>query len=372
MTDRGGPITTSGRSDAPRGSRQDGAASAWTGNESLTLLLSFEPRREWAPGGPALDWVQPRGHGVRPSTGHERCSATSVRSLAYRPVQLGILLTAALVACHSSPAAPTPAAAAGGGGGASTAPQFRVVTWNLHHGYTADNRHVNQEQIAFLASLRPDVVALQELAEWDNDMPTIYRDGLRSATGVTWAWRYEADLPAAPKSKRDGSSVGSRLNVVSQDVVRLDDPSAPNDNNRNRSGIRFSIDFSGTRVDVATTHLDFSDASDRRSQLDRLQAWLAAGSAARIVAGDFNAEPGDTATWPGWQAEYADAWLSSGNPQRGSPGYTMPLRSVTGRPGRIDYQWFRGGVTPVHVEVVQTDLSDHYALVVDYAVTRGK
>jgi len=166
-------------------------------------------------------------------------------------------------------------------------------------------------------------------------------------------------------SRRDGNVLGCALPVTAQDVQRLGDPSAPDDNNRNRSVIRFALALGGTRVDVATTHLDYLDPADRRSQVDRMQAFLSAGAASRIVAGDFNAEPDDGMTWSGWRTAYADAWLSLANPLAATPGFTMPLRSTTGRPGRIDYQWFVNA-QPMHVEIVQTSLSDHYALVVDW------
>jgi endonuclease/exonuclease/phosphatase family metal-dependent hydrolase len=268
----------------------------------------------------------------------------------------------------NAPVAPSSAAP---GVPATTSPsalRLRIVTWNVQHGYTPDKQHVNQQQISFLAGLKPDVVALQEMAEWDNDMPTIYRQGLQAMTGKSWSWRYEADLPHADVSRRDGNVLGTTLPVSAQDVLRLDDPSAPNDNNRNRSVIRFSISQGGVRVDVATTHLDYIDPANRRSQVDRMQAFLDRGVASRIVAGDFNAEPADATTWSGWRSEYADAWLSPANSQSGASGFTMPLRSTTGRPGRIDYQWF-ANAQPTHVEVVQTQLSDHYALVVDWTVT---
>jgi endonuclease/exonuclease/phosphatase family metal-dependent hydrolase len=276
------------------------------------------------------------------------------------------VLGCALLACGHGPTSPSAAAPVPG----ATAPSFnfRVVTWNVQHGYTPDKRHVNQEQIAFLAGLKPDIVALQEIAEWDNDMPTMYRQGLESMTGRRWTWRYEADLPKAPASRRDGNVLGSALDVAGQDVQRLDDPSAPDDNNRNRSVVRFSIVQGGVRVDVATTHLDYIDAVNRRSQVDRMQAFLDRGTASRIVAGDFNTEPADAATWNGWRTEYSDAWLSPANAESGAPGFTMPLRSTTGRPGRIDYQWF-ANAQPTRVELVQTSLSDHYALVVDWTVT---
>ncbi len=276
------------------------------------------------------------------------------------------VVLAAWLACggHRSPSAPS-VGEAGGAGGSTL--RLRVVTWNVQHGYTADKRHVNKEQIAFLAGLQPDVVALQEMAEWDNDMPAMYRQGLESMTGRSWSWRYEADLPRAAASRRDGNVLGVALPVTGQDVLRLDDPAAPDDNNRNRSGIRFSVSSGGLKVDLVTTHLDYIDAANRRSQVDRLQSWLAGGAPNRIVAGDFNAEPDDAMTWSGWRTEYADAWLSAANSLRDASGFTMPHRSTTGRPGRIDYQWLKG-VQVARVELAETPLSDHHALVVDYVV----
>ena len=279
------------------------------------------------------------------------------------------VLACAFLACggHDSPTAPG-SAAAGGSSAAPASIRIRVVTWNVQHGYTPDKRHVNQEQIAFLAGLKPDIVALQEMAEWDNDMPAMYHQGLESMTGRRWTWRYESDLPRAPINRRDGNVLGSALGVTAQEVQRLDDPSTPDDNNRNRSVIRFSISQGGVRLDVATTHLDYLDTANRRSQVDRMQSFLGRGVPSRIVAADFNAEPADAATWSGWSAEYSDAWRSPANPAGASPGFTMPVRSTTGRPGRVDYQWF-AGAEPARVEMVETGLSDHYALVVDWVVT---
>jgi endonuclease/exonuclease/phosphatase family metal-dependent hydrolase len=290
-----------------------------------------------------------------------------VKVASLRPRHRCAVVVAAAVIAVACGARDSPATPSGTAGAAPV--RIRVVSWNVQHGYSADKRHVNQEQLAFISSLRPDVVALQELAEWDNDMPAMYRQGIESMTGRSWNWRYEADLPHAPTSRRDGSALGTSLPVSAQQVLRLDDPSAPDDNNRNRSVIRFTVSTGGTVVDLATTHLDYLDAANRRSQVDRMQAWLAGGAAARIVAGDFNAEPGDATTWASWRGEYSDAWLSPGNPLAGAPGITMPLRSTTGLPGRIDYVWLHG-VQVSSIQVIQTDLSDHYALVADLTISR--
>ena len=62
-----------------------------------------------------------------------------------------------------------------------------------------------------VASLQPDVVAFQELAEWDNDMPGLYAEGLTKRTGHPWTMHYETGVPDAPRSQRQGSGIATWL-----------------------------------------------------------------------------------------------------------------------------------------------------------------
>ena len=272
----------------------------------------------------------------------------------------------ALFACGgSSPTAATPAAA----GEATQAVSLRVVTWNVQHGYTPSRQHVNQQQIEFIASLAPDVVALQEVAEWDNDMPGVYREGLQARTGRPWTMLYQATLPSAGKARREGPAIATWLPVSARAPLAMPDTGAPDDLNRNRAAARLSVTVAGQTVHVATTQLDYLDAANRRGPLDRVQRWMSEVGPRVVVAGDFTAEPDDQVTWSSWSGEYQDAWRSDTNPLRSQPGWTKMQRSTTGRPGRIDYAWYRG-LQPTSVRLVETDLSDHYALVVDFEVRR--
>ena len=243
------------------------------------------------------------------------------------------------------------------------------MTWNVQHGYTPSRQHVNQQQIELLAGLNPDVVALQEIAEWDNDMPALYREGLQARTGRAWTLLYQATLPGAATSRREGPAIATSLPVTARGPLMLSDPGAGDDLNRNRAAVRLSLTVGGQPVHLATTQLDFQDAGNRRAQLDRVQRWMSEVGPRTVVAGDFNAEPDDEATWSAWRSEYTDAWLAGLNPLRLQPGYTKMLRSTTGRPGRIDYVWYRG-LQASSVRLVETDLSDHHALVVEFVVQR--
>ncbi len=246
--------------------------------------------------------------------------------------------------------------------------RLRVVNWNTHQGYSVDQRHVQAAQMDLMASLMPDVIAWQELAEWDNNMPAIYKAGMEQRTGRTWTAVYARHVESSPLSAAQGSGLMTWLPVDAQEVLRLDYPADRTDTVKNRAAIRFQITINGVPVHIATTHLDHLDAANRRSQLDRLQAWLQNRGPARIVAGDFNAEPGDATTWTAWRRQYGDVWDRLVGPSTSDNGWTMELRSTTKGPGRIDYQW-SAGVEPLAVNVIKTRLSDHHAVLADYRIS---
>jgi endonuclease/exonuclease/phosphatase family metal-dependent hydrolase len=274
-----------------------------------------------------------------------------------------VLLCAAMLACgHSSsrgPASPDVVETF----------RLRVLTWNVHHGYSSAKKHVNRAQLDLVASLSPDVVAFQELAEWDNDMPALYRDGLTSRTGRPWTMHYEADIPHAPRNRRQGSALATWLPIEDERITHVGDRGAPDDQVRNRTTVLLRVRVAGEAVAVATTHLDHLDTANRRVQLDQVQAFLSGAGRFRIVAGDFNADPDDLQTFGTWQREYRDAWMSSVNTLSGSPGYTVALRTQTKRPGRVDYQWY-AGLEPLRVQLVETDLSDHHGVLVEWGAPR--
>jgi endonuclease/exonuclease/phosphatase family metal-dependent hydrolase len=241
--------------------------------------------------------------------------------------------------------------------------RLRVVSWNVHQGYSVDQKHVQGAQMDLIASLMPDVIAWQELAEWDNNMPAIYEAGIEKRTGKAWTTLYARHVETSPISAAQGSALMTWLPVDAQEVLRLDYPANPTDSVKNRAAIRFQITVNDVPVHLVTTHLDHLDPTNRRSQLDRVQSWLGMLGPSRIVTGDFNADPTDPTTWADWRSGYTDVWplLTS------DKGWTMDLRSVTKQPGRIDYQW-HAGVEPVAISVIKTTLSDHHAVLADYRI----
>jgi endonuclease/exonuclease/phosphatase (EEP) superfamily protein YafD len=104
--------------------------------------------------------------------------------------------------------------------------------------------------------------------------------------------------------------------------------------------------------------------------MNELLTWLASYGPNQLVGGDFNAEPDEVALWTNWLTSRRDVWAQV-TAATGEPGFTKDKRTVTGKPGRIDYQF--APADPAHVGVqqsgvVHTVLSDHHALVVDYVI----
>ncbi len=245
--------------------------------------------------------------------------------------------------------------------------RLRVVTWNVKQGYNLiDNRNDYNLQIDMMAGLNPDVICLQEVSLADADMPTLVLNGLSARTGRTWRGQYQRQNTATtPTTNNIGSMILTWLPIdaISSTLFTagLSQPFP---------AVRLQITVNSTPVHISTTHLYAWDAAVRVAQLSQLQAWLATQGARRVVTGDFNAFPLESALWNGgWSTEYTDAWETATGwiQPTNDGGFTFDRRTATQNPERIDYHWTRG-MTVSEMFVVKTRRSDHHAVVVDYKV----
>lgn len=245
--------------------------------------------------------------------------------------------------------------------------RLKLVTWNIQGGHDASSLYAIDSQVALLADINADVIGLHELS--GSDQAAQYKSKLEAATGITWhaVW---APIPSTVYS--GGNLVLSRLPIISSSIKELD--AAPNDSSwggAKRSAARVELDVNSRRVNVFFTHLD-TDFNIRSAQLKMLLDWVKTFSAPRLVGGDFNMMPeeGDYATMTG---QFDDAWHTLVERFQGAPGpdkgYTKNVRGIApyvGQPGRIDY-WFheRGSstVVPTEIAVLETQRSDHHAVV---------
>ncbi len=187
--------------------------------------------------------------------------------------------------------------------------------------------------LADMAALQPDVMGLQECVFVMHQDRVIGAAGEGRYTAVRgWAGRPEY-----------GNSLLVREPLVAHDVARLE-------LGRNRSAHRAVVTLTGgATVLVAVTHLHHVPADDnvRLEQANALVDWLAGAPAAdaRIVMGDFNADPGEPTYGRLVEAGYVSAHQAANGrePDVTWPsGLQAPMIDTDGDPGCLDYIWVGG------------------------------
>ena len=250
--------------------------------------------------------------------------------------------------------------------------RLRVITWNVQFGYSRTAKHVFNTQIDLLASLNADVIVLQEVALWDNDMPAIFEQGLESRTGKAWTGHFVQFVANGPKTNSQGNMILSWLpldQLSAKVACAVADDQRKAAENSCTSFVNFAVTVNSVPLAITGVHLNFASVEYRQYQLQQLMAYLDTFGPDRIVAGDFNMDPHE-ALWPQWTPAYADVWpaVAAGT---GDQGFTKDQRTLTKLPGRIDYHFIPQGSTRIGVQtfsVMKTMLSDHHLVVGDYII----
>jgi endonuclease/exonuclease/phosphatase family metal-dependent hydrolase len=186
-----------------------------------------------------------------------------------------------------------------------------------------------------MAALQPDVMGLQECVY------PLQQDRVIGAAGeghysIVRGWSGRPEY---------GNSLLVRRPLAPRDVERID-------LGHNREAHRAVVALpSGAKVLVAVTHLHHVPADEdvRLEQAGALVDWLAGGPAtdARVVVGDFNAEPIERAYARMVEGGYVSAHqLANGRePDVTWPsGLQAPMIDDDGEPGCLDYVWVSGAV----------------------------
>lgn len=230
--------------------------------------------------------------------------------------------------------------------------RLRVVTWNIHKGIGGvDRRYRLERTAAVLASLRPDIALLQEVAE---DMPRCGRDNQLEALSEALEMRHVA-FGAEHRFREGGygNAVLSRFPLT--DSTRIDLTIGK----RKQRGLvktraHAKLEHGTRSVLVFNLHLGLS-GSERGIQLER---FLDCHPFAHIhhdtpmlVGGDFND------VWASLGQRFLEpiGFVRACTPQATFPA-ALPLRPLDGI-------WIRGGLSVVNAHVVKTGLarsaSDH-------------
>jgi endonuclease/exonuclease/phosphatase family metal-dependent hydrolase len=186
-----------------------------------------------------------------------------------------------------------------------------------------------------MAALQPDLMGLQECV-YPMQQDRVIAAAGEGHYGIHRGWAGRPEY---------GNSLLVRQPLEATDVTRID-------LGRNRAAHRAVVELpGGATVLIAVTHLHHVPADEdvRLEQARLLVDWLAGApeSDARIVMGDFNAEPVEPAYRRMTEAGYASAHLvvNGREPAVTWPsGLQAPMIDTDGSPGCLDYIWVSGVV----------------------------
>ncbi|HEU4565014.1 MAG TPA: endonuclease/exonuclease/phosphatase family protein [Gemmatimonadaceae bacterium] len=264
-----------------------------------------------------------------------------------------LLLAFALAACSSAPAA-RPA-----GGAPAPRGAMRVLTYNIHAGTDA----AGADNIARVADLvraeGADIVLLQEVDRLTTRSGRVDQIGeLARRTGLHAAFGRTLDYQGGEY----GIAVLSRWPIVRDTLVHL--PITPPQQRAGgsyepRGALHVVIARGGDTLHVVNTHLDASRDDHYRRQeaaaLAGILGGIARGGGTVIAGGDLNSTP-DAAILPIiGGAGVRDAWAGCGD----GDGFSFPASAPV---RRIDYLLLPGGMRCVRARVLDSEASDHRAV----------
>jgi len=242
---------------------------------------------------------------------------------------------------------------------------MRVVTLNLR---SDANRWIARYPLVIdiLHALNADVIALQEV-RLNIEQHILVRDALnqRLANSV-----YHCSLCKDWFSPHIlANAILSRLPILEEERIEL--------TNGYRTAQRILVEWHGTAINIANTHLHHKPARSENIRLIQMQevlTWLASQNTACILAGDMNARPHSETIQTAKRA-FASTYeaIHQTEPEQTFP---TPLRAKEQlRPRTIDYIFY----DDQHLRVVDAGLvaaqphpddqwlfaSDHYGLFAD-------
>lgn len=231
---------------------------------------------------------------------------------------------------------------------------IRVATYNIHAGLDPAGRPSLPGIRTTLGQIRPDLVGLQEV-ERGFRARAGYADQaglLADELGLDLRFGPAIDLAPGEAAGKFGNAVLSTMPIAGCRLERLPGRGEP------RVLLDAAVDTPWGRAHFLTCHLGL-DREERRRQIDCILKRIEALRAPAILAGDFNARPGDPEMAPLFAA------LAEAQTVGGQDRTTHPRSGA-----RIDYIFATPDWQFLRAQVVPSPASDHLPLVADLRIDR--
>jgi endonuclease/exonuclease/phosphatase family metal-dependent hydrolase len=249
---------------------------------------------------------------------------------------------------------------------------LRVLHYNVSKGgWGTDGRYDPNRVVNVVVRANPDIISFNELERWNSysqgaDGVALYKSLLEQKTGVQW-YVWHAQAYGVWDDKGLINAVFSKIpfSATYRTVYSA---------GKLKSVGGVTITFNGRPINFMTTHFDPYSATYRLTQARDLVTYMRGFAENRIVAGDFNDQPGDPPITT-MTASYFDAWAEA---KRAGIAYAPPDNPEGNtRNSRIDYIFYSRGeqhLTLRKVQVVETRdangvmPSDHRPVVAEFLV----
>ena len=234
--------------------------------------------------------------------------------------------------------------------------RFTVISYNLHSGHNADGDNVFDQQVEFLRSLSPDLLAVQEAdRDWprsdgvDQSRELAQAIGMRSffSPNVLGPWA------AGRSSYQYGLTTFWRGEAERASGIAL--PGVPGREHRGLACVELETRHGG--LIFASTHFGRSPA-ERSAQAEFVAEWLTSRKRPTILVGDFNMAPDSP--------EYRCLAAAAVDVTAGLGLVTFP-DDVPDR--QRDYIFLTAGLRATSVNVIERDLSDHRPVVAEVEIS---
>ncbi len=194
---------------------------------------------------------------------------------------------------------------------------LELMSYNIRHGVGMDGV-LDLERIAqVIKRERPDLVALQEIDQ--NCTRSGNRDiaqELGQACGMQAYFTKFMDFQGGEY----GLAILSRLPIVEVTSHRLPDGAEP----RQALEVQFQIEGLAEPISFVCIHNDWTDDNIRQKQVNALLAAIDQQSRPFILAGDFNAVPGDLST----DIFLCDGWNNLGDFKEHTFPSDKPIKTI--------------------------------------------
>jgi endonuclease/exonuclease/phosphatase family metal-dependent hydrolase len=238
---------------------------------------------------------------------------------------------------------------------------LRVMQWNIHKGRNSSGRYDPNTDANWIVKHNVDIVSLNEVSYFNaysgnEDTAAKLQSLLQQKTGRTW---YKVFVRAQSST---GNAILSRLRPTATSVYSL---------SYSRSVARLAVMVNGIQVNVFSTHVDYSNAYYRTTQIKQAKSWISTFAKPRIVMGDFNTSPGTSDYYLMANDSYGDSWAKA---KSAGTATSFNGTGATKGSSRFDYVWNRGTnliLRSVNVPDTRTNgvyASDHNPVVAVFTV----